>query len=439
MAAALTRPVFLAALPDLARRPRDLAAANAIALVLEKGGIFLGPAVAALILGFAGPAPLFAVFAAGQVGAAFMVGGAVAAGRRVPVSPLRPTAAMRAILEGLVELRHARGAALMIVYIAAAWLVTGAVELLAVVFALEVLGTGDEGPAALVAGLGIGGLVGASLAGAAAVRPRLAPTIVAAVLLTGLPVVLIGVSAGLPVAIALAALTGAGASVLDIAVRTLLQKTVRSAVLSRVFGIQEGFALAAQAIGIAFVPALVATTGPRGALALIGFLLPVLVFLTWRRLVRLDAGTTVAPGLALLRQSPVFAPLPAPELEHLARCLHQHEAAAGDEIIRQGQLGDRFYLIEQGTVEVSVDGLPRPSRGPGESFGEIALVRNEPRSATVRATSTVRLHWLSRDDFLSALVGDAGLRRLAQTMAEQTVTGDRSRISAARALPGDDG
>lgn len=438
MAAALTRPVFLAALPSLARRPADLAAANAMALVLEKGGVFLGPAVAALILGFAGPAVVFAVFAAGQMVAAFMVGGTRSPGRSADASPLRPTHAVRAVMEGLGELRHARGAALMIGYIAAAWLVTGAVELLAVVFALDVLGTDDGGPAALVAGLGVGGLIGATLAGAAAFRPRLAPTIVGAVLLTGLPIVLIAISAGLPVAIALAALTGAGASVLDIAVRMLLQKTVRSAVLSRVFGLQEGFALAAQAVGIAFVPALVAAVGPRGALALIGFLLPALVFLTWRRLVRLDAGTTVAPGLALLRQSPIFASLPAPELEQLARCLRAREAAAGETIIRQGQLGDRFYLIEQGSVDVYVDGLPRPSRGPGESFGEVALIRNEPRSATVRAASTVRLHWLSRDDFLSTLVGDAALRRLAETVAARTVAGDRPHVNPASASSAED-
>jgi MFS family permease len=417
IAATLTRPVLLAAMPELASRPADLAAANSLAMVIEKGGVFVGPAMAALLLQFAGPAAVFALSAAGQALAAGLVVVRSPPAREQQRVPARAETGLAAALAGVRELRHARGAALMIGFIAMAWLAAGAVELLAVVLALDVLGAGEAGPGVLMSALGIGGLCGAAMSVMVTDRLRLATAIAAGMLLAGVPIAVAGLSPGLPVAVILFVLAGAGGSILDVAVRTLLQKTVRAAVLARVFGLQEGLVCAAEALGIALVPLLLAVFDPAGAFFVVGALLPALGLLTWRRLGRLDAATPPAPGLDLLRRSPIFGVLPPPELEALARCLGAEEAEPGEVIIRQGQLGDRYYLIEDGRVEVLVDGLPRPSRGPGESFGEIALVRNVPRSATVRAASPVRLLWLSRDDFLAALIGFPGVRERAHEVA----------------------
>lgn len=214
---------------------------------------------------------------------------------------------------------------------------------------------------------------------------------------------------------------------MDVAGRTLLQRVVPNQVLSRVFGLLEGLSMAALGVGSLLAPALVAAFGTQLALVLTGLLLSVLSLAVWRHLAEADFTTAVpAAELALLRSLPIFAPLPAPVIERLATDLATLEVAPGTVIIRQGHPGDRFYVVADGEVLVSIDDEPVRRLGPGGHVGEIELLRNVPRTATVRAQSKVRLYVLDRNDFLEAVTGNPASVALAEAVVADRLGRGRS-------------
>jgi hypothetical protein len=159
-------------------------------------------------------------------------------------------------------------------------------------------------------------------------------------------------------------------------------------------------------LGALVAPLLVNWLGDRGALIVAGALLPIIVIPAWPRLTAIDNAARVPEEqLALLRGNAIFAQLPAPTLERLADRMTEIRASAGEEIVRQGEPGDLFYVIDDGTVDVAVDGRPAHELGRGESFGEIALLRNVPRTATVIARTDVVLYALDRNTFIPAVTG----------------------------------
>ena len=162
----------------------------------------------------------------------------------------------------------------------------------------------------------------------------------------------------------------------DIAGRTILQRTVRDEVLARVFGLQEGLAMAGLAVGAFLVPVFVGLVGLLGAIVLAAALLPVAVGLTWSRLAALDR-RAIAPirELELLRRTALFRPLPIPQLEAVARRVGWVTVPAGHVIIREGEPGDRFYVLASGAVKVERDGALLRELTSGDGFGEIALLR----------------------------------------------------------------
>ena len=401
--------------------------------MIEEAGMFAGPAIAALVLIRGEPWTVYAIFACGQLlAAALIVGGddpspGQAADRSA--APDRGSSSpLRAALAGLRELRRTGRAALMLGYLSVAWCVAGGLELLAVVLALDVLGSDESGPGLLLAAAGLGGILGAIVSAFIAGRRRLAPVIAGAMLLAGIPLLPAGASPGLVAAGLLFMLAATGRSLLDVAARTLLQQSVRVAVMARVFGLHEAMLLMAQALGVLLVPVVVAAFGPGGAFLVAGSLLPLVLLLTWRSLQRLDAAVTPAPALRLLGGTSIFRSLPPPELEQLARSMDRVQVEPGDVVIRQGQLGDRFYLIESGRVGVVVDGLPRPPRGPGEFFGEIALLKNVPRSASVTAEVPTVLYSLGRAEFLAALTGSNAALEAAAAAADRRLAGGSRRV-----------
>jgi CRP-like cAMP-binding protein len=160
-------------------------------------------------------------------------------------------------------------------------------------------------------------------------------------------------------------------------------------------------------------------------LVAVGAVLPILTIATRTPLVRLDdAAFDHQRELELLQTIPIFSPLSAPVLEGLAARLVPVHTPPGEEIIRQGEPGDRFYLIASGEVEVIIDGSPRAVQGPGDHFGEIALLRDVLRTATVAARTEVDLFALERDDFLAAVTGHA-----ASAEAAEAVVGARLGMS----------
>jgi MFS family permease len=297
---------------------------------------------------------------------------------------------------------------LLLGYVGVAYLLVGMADVLAVVLAFEILTLGPSGPGLLISAIGFGGMVGAGASVLLAGRRRLGPALAGALLAAGAPFALAGLTSHLLMALLLLAAAGAGKSYLEVAARTLLQRSVNDDVLARVFGLQEGLMLLSMAVGALLVPLLVNLAGPRGAFVVAGLLLPLLAAFTWRSLLSIDAEALAPPkSLLPLLRVPTFGHLPVPVVERVAAQCVAVEFDAGESVIRQGEAGEHFYVVDSGELTVTVDGQPRPSLGPGDSFGEIALMRDLPRTASVTATTNVRLWMLDRATFLAAVTGSS--------------------------------
>jgi hypothetical protein len=198
-----------------------------------------------------------------------------------------------------------------------------------------------------------------------------------------------------------------------------MQRLGSDETLGRVIGSLESARLAAMALGSIGAIGLIELLHTRGALIALGALMPVFAIVCWARLRAFEVGAPVAEGpYLLLRGNSIFAPLPIATLERLSHDLIPVEAAAGEEVIVQGDTGSRFFLIERGQVEVFENGTFRRNEGPGESFGEIALLHDVPRTATVRTTVDTRLLALGREQFLAAVTGHRRSRQVAHTVVD---------------------
>jgi MFS family permease len=226
------------------------------------------------------------------------------------------------------------------------------------------------------------------------------------------------------VALLVFGLIGLAIIVEDVSGFTLIQRNTPSDVLSRVFGVLHSLFYGTVALGAILAPVLIDAVGVRWALAIVGSLLPGIGVLTHASLSELDAAPSHDRELGLLQSIPIFAPLSPPVLEQLASRLAPVHVRAGEEIIRQGEHGDRFYIIAGGEVEVVLDAGPPRREGPGSYFGEIALLRDVPRTATVRAATDAELYALDRENFLGAVTGHAG-----SAQAAEAVVGSRLGIS----------
>jgi CRP-like cAMP-binding protein len=251
---------------------------------------------------------------------------------------------------------------------------------------------------------------------AALIGRRLTSNFLVGILLWGLPIALIGVFPEPVPALIFLALVGLGNTLVDVSAFTLLQRAVPDEVLARVFGAVQALWVGAIGIGAIIAPLLIAALDIRGALIVTGAMLPVLATLLRRRLSPLDEVPIPERELELLRGIEIFKPLPPPVLESLAHALVLVPVEAGREVFREGELGDRFYIVADGEVEIVQDGQVVNLEGPGEFFGEISLLRDVPRTATVRARTEVELRALERDEFIGAVTGHAASAEAADSV-----------------------
>jgi hypothetical protein len=333
---------------------------------------------------------------------------------------IRPAAgeSTRALLAGFRVVRRAPRLRLIFGLVAAQTFVRGCLNVLIVVTAFRVLDAGAGAVGYMNAAFGVGGLIGAVAALALDGR-RLAIPFGVALVFWGLPIAFAAPWSYLAVVLVLLAVVGAANSVEDVAAHTLLQRIVPDDVRTRVFAVLWSVAMGTAALGSIAAPPVVGAIGPRAALVVVGALLPLLALFTWRRLVEIDHTVTApAAELALIDRVPMFAPLWLAAKEQLAAKLVPTSVGAGDVVIRAGEVGDRFYIVADGELEVVADGVHAVAR-EGDYFGEIALLRAVPRTATVRALADSELFALDRADFLTAVTGHAGARAAGDAVVEE--------------------
>ena len=418
------RPALAATTPAVARTPGELTAANAVASTIESLGFFVGPAIAGLLLAVVDTGIVFFVTALGFLCSAFFI-----SRLDIPGEAERTRAVDRSniLSETLVGFRTVFGDArlrILIGLFSAQTLVAGVLVVLTVVMALELLELGDSGVGYLNAAFGTGALIGSVLALSLVGLRRLSLPFVAGVLLWGLPLVIIGIWPEPALALVLLAVIGVGNSLVDVAAFTLIQRAVPEHVLARVFGVVQMLWVATVGLGGLIAVPLVNGLGADTALIVTGVFLPVLVVILGPTLLKIDAEATApGPELLLLRSTPIFGPLPGVALEHLASRLVPLRLEPGAIVVREGDTGDRFYLVVEGTLEVTSGGETLSTLEPGDSFGEIALMRDLPRTATVTAVTPVVVYGLDREDFLAAVTGHAPSAQAAEQVVSARLTG----------------
>jgi MFS family permease len=417
----LIRPALQALLPSLARTPAELIAANGATSTIESIGTLIGPLAAGVLVSLANVGSVFAVGAAALLAAAGLFARVRVESRVELNAGAGAGRAGELVVGGFEAIARTPGARLIVGLTTAQTFVRGALNVLIVVAAFRVFHGGGSQVGYLTAAIGVGGLIGA-MAAMTLKGSRLAAPFGLALIFWGLPIMLIAPRPYLAAALFLLAIVGAANSVVDVTVFTLLQRVVPDEVLTRVLGIVWGLAMGGVAVGSIAAPPLVTAIGPQPAFAVVGSILPLLTLAAYGRLVRLDTGVAPGPELDLVSGVPMFAPLSLAVKERVAASLVPVSVAAGEVVVRAGDEGDRFYIVEQGKLDVDAAGLHSVA-GSSDYFGEIALLRDLPRTATITASVDSRLYALLRDDFLAAVTGHATAHAAGEAVAEARLQG----------------
>jgi MFS family permease len=421
LSSTLFRPALQALLPSIVRTPTELIAANAATSTIESIGTLAGPLLAGVLVSAANVGVVFVVCSATLLVGALLLA-RVRVESRVVVTTTGDAGGMREMIAaGFRAVTRSANTRLVLGLIIAQTFVRGALNVLIVVAVFRVFDGNAADVGYLTAAIGVGGLIGA--VGAMTLRgSRLAVPFGLALVFWGVPIVLIAPEPSFAAALLLLAIVGAANSVEDVTVFTLLQRIVPNETLTRVFGLVWGVAMGCVAIGSIAAPAIVAAIGPRPAFVAVGAILPLLALLSYRRLVEIDKTIVPSAELELIDRVPMFTPLSVATKELVASRLIPTTVTAGQTVIRSGETGDRFYIVGAGELEIDAEGLHATARR-ADYFGEIALLRDVPRTATVRATVESQLYALRRDDFLAAVTGHTGAYAAGQEVADARLGG----------------
>ena len=414
------RPAQAALLPGLAETPRQIAASNAVWTAVDSIGFLLGALLAGVLVGAAGTETGFLVTA----GLLAIATWPLARIPRDPVPDYRehedeegPIGELGSGFRTVVGDPSLR---LLVGVLSCSTFVEGAVDVLVVLVAIELLDLGDSGVGWLNSAWAFGGIVGGAAAISLLGRGRLAAGLAGGCLLVGVPLLLVAALPEVAMAVAMLVVLGVGYSLIETAGLTLLQRLTSDDVLGRAFAVVESSYWLTTGAGAMAAPAIVGLFGVRGALVAIGLCLPVVVALRWVGLARFEAGAAIPEAaFALLRSVPLLAPLSLGTLENVSRRLDEVEVSAGHAVVREGEPGERFYVIAEGEFEASNSRGTFPLLGEGDVFGEIALLRDIPRTATVTARTDGLLYALDRESFLAAVAGHRFASRSADSMVHE--------------------
>jgi hypothetical protein len=414
-AVATTRPAQTVVVPGLVHNAEELTAANALTGWIESVSVVASSAATGVLLAVAGPGAVYLV--AGIAGLLSVLLAATVRGMGA-LADYGGASGLDGTLAGLRLLVREPAPRLLVTLLGAQWVVIGALDILFVILAVQVLNLGQGWVGYLNVAYGVGG-VG---------RRRLVPPILGSVILIGAALALTVFSTAAGATVVLLAVVGGGRALFNLASRTLLQRAVPAEVVGRVFGVAESVAMIGLALGSALVPLLVVAGGTVAAVLGTAAILPLVALVGGRGVFALDAAAHVPiVEIALLRSLRIFHARPAPALEGLARSVEPLDLSVGEKLIREGEQGDCFYAIADGRLEVTIGGVPVATKVRGDGVGEIALLYNVPRTATVTAASPAAVFALTRAAFMAAVAGHAPTGRAAIAVADERLDQDRRR------------
>ena len=431
------RPAVAALMPKLVKTPDELTAANGTASTIESLAFFVGPAIAAILVSAIG-IPVVVVFNA----LTFLWSALLVSQIRVPSEELASAAESTGAsdaedadeaadeesqgffmesMEGFKAIWRDRDLRLVSGVYSAQTVVAGASAVFGIEMAVQMTDFGSAGVGYLDSAMGVGALLGGLVAVGRSSIGKLGTDFGVGVVFWALPLLLTAIWPQMWAAFLAMFIIGVANPVVDVNASTILQRKTDDEVMGRVFGALDTALIGAMALGSAIMPVMIHFWGLRWSLAVLAILISASVLPAFGRLKAMDATLREPEGLALLRQVPLFAPLELKSLERVAQQLVRIEVPAGDVLIREGDEGDRFYVIESGQMTASFEGSVLRQMGPGDPFGEIALLRDVPRTATVTADEPTVVLALDRADFLDAVTGNSEVNNRADDMISKRI------------------
>ena len=420
------RPAAAVLLPALVRTSRELTTANVWVGYGDTAALFLGPLLATGLLALSGPgAALTGSAGITAIGLVLSISSSWN-GPPAAVDPDAPTTdrpGLRSVVLGpfadIIRVVRRPGSRGVLLVSMAQFVVVGASDVIWVVIAAEHIDLGGAGAGVLSALFGLGGFLCSGVSGRAARRPRVAPLLLLCLGTIAVGSVLLGWAITVATAFILIPVIGLSRGLLDVLARVLLQRSAPPSELASVFGAVETLAGIGGLVGSLVAQVLIARSGATAALIGIGIIFAFAAVGLAGSLRKADSAADVpVVEMSLLRLLPVFAPLPVWSLEAVARSAREVHAPAGTTIITEGEPGDAFYAIVDGRFEVTRAGAAVNSIGRCDGFGEIALLADVPRRATVTATTAGSLLAIDRDPFLVAITGHEQAHDAAWTVIE---------------------